>query len=341
MKGRKAELYFQGKGYKSELPIILIQGEVEENLAYTVDVEQEPRGDYAAKPVFDVTEVAALLNADPADLTFSLVEPKTGEPTVEYTGNEGELLFWCDAEGNNNGWNGAFAYVAYWPAEKAIVVCPHPNTGNDTTGKAVVRLTNAEGKYAEFTLNIHFIKEEVIYKPEIIKTIEISHLEKAATAYCEDEPAPTFDVAEVCAALGIADMSEAKAYIVNLTDGNFVENTTDGWRDANGDAMTWSQATNGFCLKLNNPASGEFDYTGAHDANFQVGDTYVAQWGIVANEKAVLLKVTITFVDDPAGINEINADENADAIFNINGVQIVKPQQKGIYIQNGKKVVIK
>ena len=339
VEGREGDVVISA--YGRPITIHVTQGKVEENLAYTVDVEQEPRGDYAAKPVFDVTEVAALLNADPADLTFSLVEPKTGEPTVEYTGNDGELLFWCDAEGNNNGWNGAFAYVAYWPAEKAIVVCPHPNTGNDTTGKAVVRLTNAEGKYAEFTLNIHFIKEEVIYKPEIIKTIEISHLEKAATAYCEDEPAPTFDVAEVCAALGIADMSEAKAYIVNLTDGNFVENTTDGWRDANGDAMTWSQATNGFCLKLNNPASGEFNYTGAHDDNFQVGDTYVAQWGIVANEKAVLLKVTITFVDDPAGINEINADENAGAIFNINGVRMQKAQQKGIYIQNGKKIVIK
>ena len=63
-------------------------------------------------------------------------------------------------------------------------------------------------------------------------------------------------------------------------------------------------------------------------------------WAIANTKRAVLVEVTFAYVV-PAGINEINADENAGAIFNINGVQIVKPQQKGIYIQNGKKVVIK
>lgn len=130
--------------------------------------------------------------------------------------------------------------------------------GADEVGKTytVKYGLKANDKMAIFVINVTFIeKQEHIYKPEIVKTIEISHLEKAATAYCEEEPAPTFDVAEVCAALGIANMSEAKAYIVNLTDGNFVENTgsIDGWRNADGDAAPWAQSANGFCLKLNNP----------------------------------------------------------------------------------------
>ena len=132
-------------------------------------------------------------------------------------------------------------------------------------------LRRPNDKMAIFVINVTFIeKQEHIYKPEIVKTIEISHLEKAATAYCEEEPAPTFDVAEVCAALGIANMSEAKAYIVNLTDGNFVENT-----------------------------------------------------------------------GSPTGINGINADAKADIIYNINGVRTTNMNQKGVYIQNGKKVLVK
>ena len=291
----------------------------------------------------DFTEALAYLGIEnPTDATLVGINADGSEEAAP----NGDIDGWCDADGNFIGWGKEETRICvkFFPAVPQYEICDM--NGADEVGKTytVKYGLKANGKMAIFVINVTFIeKQEHIYKPEIVKTIEISHLEKAATAYCEEEPAPTFDVAEVCAALGIANMSEAKAYIVNLTDGNFVENTgtIDGWRNADGDAAPWAQSANGFCLKLNNPASGEFDYTGAHDDNFQVGDTYVAQWGIVANEKAVLLKVTITFVDDPAGINELNADENAGAIFNINGVRMQKAQQKGIYIQNGKKVVIK
>ena len=344
VKGRKAELYFQGKGYKSELPIILIQGEVEEECITEINVEREVGQGYGVTTFEpDFTAALAYLGIEnPADATLVGINADGSEEPAP----DGTIDGWCDANGNFIGWGkeDTRICVKFFPSVPRYEICDM--NGADEVGKTytVKYGLKANDKMAIFVINVTFIeKQEHIYKPEIIKTIEISHLEKAATAYCEEEPAPTFDVAEVCAALGIADMSEAKAYIVNLTDGNFVENTgaIDGWRNADGDAAAWAECTNGFCLKLNNPASGEFDYTGAHDANFQVGDTFVAQWGIVANEKAVLLKVTITFVEDPTGINEINADEKDDAIFNINGVQIVKPQQKGIYIQNGKKIVIK
>ena len=171
--------------------------------------------------------------------------------------------------------------------------------GADEVGKtySVKWALEANGKTAFYTVNVNFV-EAPLYKPEIVKSILVLHKELAETPYSDAEPAPTFDVAEVCQALGIADISEAKPYIVNVTNGAFVENTTDGWRDANGDAAQWADASNGFCVKLNNPASGEFDYTGAHDANFKAGQTYIAQWGLVAGEKAVLLKVYVMFVND-------------------------------------------
>ena len=340
-KGRKAEIRIvSDRGADSGI-ITVVQGEVEENLAYTIDVEQEPRTDYVAEPVFDVTEVAALLNADPADLTFSLVEPKTGEPTVEYTGNPGELLFWCDAEGNNNGWSGAFAYVAYWPAEKAIVVCPHPNTGNDTTGKAVVRLTNAEGKYAEFTLNIRFYKEEKEIVRSLSENVIKARVEYETTeaSYVEKLVELTDDqVNEILADLQLSSLAEAEVYGWNPTTEKFVADHEpfDGWRDANGDFHNWSgDATVPACVKYTDGKTYPcYNISGCEPQEIK------CYWAIANDKRAVLVEVTFAYVV-PAGINELNADENAGAIFNINGVRMQKAQQKGIYIQNGKKVVIK
>ena len=344
VKGRQAHIViYSEKGAESKV-ITITQGEVEEECITEINVDREVGQGYdVTRFEPDFTEALAYLGIEnPTDATLVGINADGSEEAAP----NGPIDGWCDADGNFIGWGKEETRICvkFFPAVPQYEICDM--NGADEVGKTytVKYGLKANDKMAIFVINVTFIeKQEHIYKPEIVKTIEISHLEKAATAYCEEEPAPTFDVAEVCAALGIANMSEAKAYIVNLTDGNFVENTgsIDGWRNADGDAAPWAQCANGFCLKLNNPASGEFDYTGAHDDNFQVGDTYVAQWGIVANEKAVLLKVTITFVDDPAGINEINADENAGAIFNINGVRMQKAQQKGIYIQNGKKIVIK
>lgn len=337
---REAELVFEQWGAKlvvnvaqgEQAPVITINVEREVGLGYGV-TSYEP----------DFTEALAYLGI--ANETEATVVGINADGSEEAAPGPGGIDGWCDADGNFIGWgqDDTRICVKFFPSVPQYEICDM--NGADVVGAeyTVKYGLKANEKTAIFAITVKFVEKEVkIYKPEIVKTIEISHLEKAAAAYNEEEPAPKFDVAEVCEALGIASIGEAKTYIVNLTDGNFVENTTDGWRNADGDAAMWAECANGFCLKLDNPASGEFNYTGAHDANFQVGDTYVAQWGVVANEKAVLLKVTVTFVDDPiSGITELNADKQAGAIYNLNGVRVQNAQQKGVYIQNGKKVVIK
>ena len=275
------------------------------------------------------------------ELTTSMlrIENPDGELISDYAAYDG----WFNAEGAAETWgDNTKVCVKFFEAipNGTFSICDM-NGADEVDAVYTVKwqLVN-EDKAAQFTINVKFIALPD-YKPEIVKVIEIDHAEKANTAYCEEEPAPRFNVFEVLDALGITDMADAKAYIVNVTTGNFVENTTDGWRDANGDACQWGAATNGFCLKLDDPASGEFNYTGAHDANFNDGDTYVALWGIVANEKAVLLRVNVTFASDPTGISNVNAIDLSNAqIFNLNG-QKVNKAQKGIYIVNGKKVLVK
>ena len=44
--------------------------------------------------------------------------------------------------------------------------------------------------------------------------------------------------------------------------------------------------------------------------------------------------------DENTGIQTVNTEKNAEGIFNLNGQKVMKTQ-KGLYIMNGKKVVIK
>ena len=49
-------------------------------------------------------------------------------------------------------------------------------------------------------------------------------------------------------------------------------------------------------------------------------------------------RITMSF-EDPTGINEVSVQED-DRYYNLSGQQ-VKPEKKGLYIQNGKKKIIK
>lgn len=52
-------------------------------------------------------------------------------------------------------------------------------------------------------------------------------------------------------------------------------------------------------------------------------------------------KLAITVEDEADGINEVNANANADAIYDLQGRKVEHPQKNGIYIINGKTVIKK
>ena len=56
---------------------------------------------------------------------------------------------------------------------------------------------------------------------------------------------------------------------------------------------------------------------------------------------AVAAKYSISFVDDYAnGISEVASGNKLSAIYSINGLRVINPS-KGIYIKNGKKIIVK
>ena len=282
-----------------------------QTLDLAINIERMATQGYTAqKGEVNLAQAKAFLGVDAITTDMLRIVNPDGTMISNYATYDG----WFDGEGVATTWGANIKIcVKFFQAipDGKFEICDMNDA--DEVGKTytVKWALEAGQKIVNYTINVKFTEYvKPLYKPEIVKSITIFHKELAETAYCEEEPAPTFDVAEVCEALGIANISEAKAYIVNVTNGDFVDNTTDGWRDAKGDAAPWGQATNGFCLKLNNPASGEFDYTGAHDANFKAGSHYTAQWGLVANEKAVLLRVYVSFVNDLNDVEIITEPES-------------------------------
>ncbi|MCR5131917.1 MAG: hypothetical protein K6C10_10725, partial [Prevotella sp.] len=129
----------------------------------------------------------------------------------------------------------------------------------------------------------------------VVKTFTVNHNEVEKTVY--SGTTEEFDVNAVVEALGISAIGDAAQYIVNVTTNEAVANTTDGWRNASGDAETWGTSAGMVCVKINDPASGLIDYIGCIDDTHVAGETYTAKWAFVANNQAAVIDVVITFVE--------------------------------------------
>ena len=295
----------------------------------------------------DMTTILAELGATSVkDLDIYAV---MGDGTLDSNYKLGTTDGWRNAEGNWQSW-GASAYyfskVDFSAKSTQIyAVGGYPgNTNEVATYKAVYALTNKTAGAGEYdtvyvVVALNYVEPAEI-EVEFVKTIDVAATETVGET-CSGITA-TFDVNEVIEALGVADLStdNVSTYIVNTND-SLVVNSTDGWRDADGNAASWG-TTKGYCVKLSDPTTGTFDFLGAYDTTYAEGDIFVARWAIVSNadNKAVVLRVTVNFAA-PTAIDALEAGKaGAEGIYNIAG-QKLNALQKGLNIVDGKKVYVK
>lgn len=321
---------------------------VGKKVVYNLDVEREAGLGYAAEEYTIATsELAALLGVE-----------SLGEATMWGVNPDGSYV--ADAMTVYDGWRAVDGTFAGWSSETAAVcvklfaeeaaylisICTHGDNGNDpaagTQSTAVWALV-AGIDTVVINTNITFIEPAIINIAdyEVVSTIKVEHNETAGVAFSGNTA--SFDAAAVAAALGVTSLNDAEQYILNVTTGNLVVNSTDGWRNSQGDATAWGSLDEGsVCVKINDPASGTIDYIGCYDATFEVGEVYTAKWVFVHEGKAVVIEVVITFIPEE-GIENIEAAEDA-VIYTITGKRVqgnVKSLESGIYIVNGRKVLVK
>ena len=318
--------------------IVVDNGEEETLKEVTIDHERTVGLGYGVTTAtVDLAEAAEFLGVEAITTDMLRVENPDGTLISDYATYDG----WFDGDGVATTWGSTTKVcVKFFQAipDGAFEICDM--NGADVVGQTyTVRWQLVSGEKAvRYTINVTFVAAEQP-EPEVIQTFNVPVTMKPATAY--EGITATFDAAAVAEALGLESLANAKAYIVNVTDGSFVLNGTDGWRDANGDAATWGSGAGMVCVKINDPASGVIDYLGTIDDTYAEGATYTAKWGFVneATNKAVVLNINITFTS-ATGIDTINAAVSAGKVYNLSGQQVQKAQ-KGIYIIGGKKMVVK
>lgn len=133
------------------------------------------------------------------------------------------------------------------------------------------------------------------------ETVRVQH--PAKTAYAAK--IATFDKLAACDALHVDELAGEgfASYILNLTTNEAVENTTDGWRSAEGDALTWGSAEGMVCVKIGDPASSVIDYIGAIDETHEAGTSVSTAWTFVSGDTAAyIVNVELNFIAAPTSI---------------------------------------
>lgn len=255
---------------------------------------------------------------------------------------------WFNKDGDCAIWgDNTSVCVKFLPDNAQFNIC---DMGNDNVPAAGESFTckwglQANGKTAIYVVTVNFVEQPVV-KFDIIKTITVpvTVLEKAS--YEAAATTASFSVDEVVKALGAPDIASCERYLVNVTDSSFVTETSDGWRDANGDMAAWNTSAGQVCVQMHDEdlPNGTFGYISSIDETHEAGEVYHAYVGFVYNEQAVLIDVVITFATQEAvGIQSLTKGESLKnaAIYTISGQRVNNVTKGGIYIINGKKVLMK
>lgn len=319
--------------------------EEEQVLEIPVTIERYTKLGYTGQTVdLDFTEALAYLGIESVSEATVIGINVSNDSIV--TDDLSAYDGWRNADGDFQKWgDNAAVCVKFNPTAESAQLYEICDMGNDNVPAAGESFTckwglQANGKTVVYVITINFSEAPKVTYP-IVKTITINHTEVEKTDY--SGTTETFDVNEVIEALGAPDIASCEKFIVNASDTSFVSNSTDSWRDANGDMASWG-STGGVCVKIDDPASGKIDYIGCFDDTHEAGEVYHAMWGFVYNEQAVLIDVVITFATEEAvGINSVSNSESlkSAAIYNLSGQRVKSVVRGGLYIINGKKVLLK
>lgn len=334
---REAELVFEQWG--SKLVVNVTQGE--KAPVITINVEREVGLGYdptSYEP--DFTEALAYLGIE-KETDATLVGINADGSEVAAPG-PGGIDGWCDADGNFIGWGqeNTRICVKFFPSVSQYEICDM-NGADEVGAEYTVKYgLKANGKMATFAITVKFIEQQsvnIAISETIIKgrvayeTTEPSYVEKIVTLSDDDISSILFE-------LGLESLDEATVYGFNPTTDEVLKSFGgyDGWRDANGDfAYHTGNSTVPACVKYTD-GKNYYCYNVAGCDPMEVK----CYWLIANNIRGIRVEITFAY-EIPESITEVNADEQAGAIYNINGVRVQNAKQKGVYIQNGKKVVVK
>ena len=320
-------------------------------LAQTLNVERYPGMGYGVtEAAVDFTEAKQFLGVEAITTDMLRIVNPNDSLISDYAPYDG----WFNGEGAAETWGtNTKVCVKFFQAipEGKFEICDM--NGADSIGATytVKWALVANDKQVTYTINVKFVEKPVID----LKFADLSVKETKTVALtselgkCYEGLTADVDVAAILTKLGVTSLNDVTIYAVQ-TDGTLDDNyklgTTDGWRDSTGNWQTWGDNAYFFVKADFTKESAQIYEAGGMDgknttAQWQSPATYTATYAFVktGTADAVVLKVTLTYTV-PTGINAIARDGQKSVIYNING-QKVNKAQKGLFIINGKKTVVR
>ena len=220
--------------------------------------------------------------------------------------------------------------------------------GADEVGKTYTvkwRLVNGE-KSVRYTINVTFVEKPVLdlkFSDLTVKN-EVTSAFVSTTGSCYEGMSADVDVPALLASVEASSLDDVTIYAVQSDgslDDNYKLGTTDGWRNAAGDWQGWGADARFYVKADFAREAGQLYEVGGMEGTTNEPASYTATYAFVKNgtKDAAVLKVTLTY-QVPEGIESLTLQPETTTVYNLNG-QKVEKVRKGLYIQNGKKIVVK
>lgn len=156
----------------------------------------------------------------------------------------------------------------------------------------------------------------------------------AYTATCSNNEVTLTEVNNVPANTGVVLKGAAATYSIpaiasSTTDkGHLLGSATE--------ATAWN-AYEGYTLYMLNIVDGKAQFVPVTSDEIAAGKAFLK---IASGNSSLVRSLNVVFGEDATGINAVNAQQSANEYYNLRGQRVAAPQ-KGLYIVNGKKVVVK
>lgn len=292
--------------------------------------------------VLDPEEVASILGTSSSELYVEVkdeIAEQTGKKYSSYSPYVCDPApgAWLDANGKGQAWgNDARVGICYSLSNGEFTLFQMPNLNSvGDVFKANLYFVNLEDDnewpmiQVQFTIN--FVREIAAYE-------EVGSEDVVIPVSMEDDCVIDFDLAPAAEALGVTveELSaESSRYLKGMAGGAYSEGVnieTGLGFDTNGDCN--EQGDYYFYFEGGKMTTG---------TNVDIPEDFSlpVQFAFNIDDKLYVYYATFVSTEIYTGIKNVGSDVKADnRIFDISGRQVSKPT-RGIYIQNGKKVVIK
>ena len=339
------ENYYQAKVNITVKAPTIIDGEFKEVASRTYNVQQMPSGYEWTEGIEIPTDfIEQNIGSNWVVYGMELLDENGNERagnakyTKRYSITEAPG-FWLNADGRNSGWgaDAVFGISAGGATSGLFTLMQYPDRCSigDVLKTKLFFVNEETTEMVTFNFN-YYIVESIVEKEEVGNTAIMA-------VVTPNEEAQDIDLAPVAEALGTTVdelISDENTFLKGMTsDGQYSK----GWKASLGVNFNYKGEYDEYgdmYVYFEKNADGVQLISGCSD---EVAEDFSAngQFCFDVNDKVYVFYVNFVSPDVAAGITNVATEKkNSNAIFDLSGRQVKTPV-RGLYIQNGKKFVVK